>query len=53
MTPEPISNKDISSLLFDQGLTIEKLKLKIARLEKLVILAIVTNLPQLLEILKP
>ena len=51
--PEPISNEDISSLLFDQGLTIEKLKLKIARLEKLVLLAIVTNLPQLLEIFKP
>ena len=38
--PEPISIKE----------HIEKLELRISRLEKLVVLAIITNLPQLLEI---
>ena len=50
--PTPISNEDLSNVQFEQGLTIEKLKQKIDRLEKLVVLAVVTNLPQLLEILR-
>jgi hypothetical protein len=40
-----ISNEDLSKLAVEN-------KLKIERLEKLVVLAIITNLPQLLEFFK-
>lgn len=46
-----ITNTDISKLIYEHGITIEKLQGEINNLKKLVYLAIVTNLPQLMKIL--
>ena len=46
-----MTNDDISFMIFDHGIKIEKLQIEINNLKKLVVLAIATNLPQILKIL--
>ena len=45
-----VSNEDLGEVISDNCEAIQDLKDRISRLEKFVLLAIVTNLPQLLEI---